>query len=509
MQKGGLVKKDKDTTNFDAFMNMMNNQRAEISKISFSSLYGFIFKLHIPEIEECEQQFYGLNEGKNDFDVPIDTIVIKISILSEKSKSYNLVIEDENVEKKSDNSNDFKNEAILQSNIYSNSLIYGDPLCPCLLDLFILDTSTSTSTFLNVCLSKCKDEDSKTVTKKLIELTKENKLGIIVMESAIEYSDFGTYDELFEEQKKVEQEERTMIEEKLRAIQEKQQKLTTILLTKLIRLYNECKVVHCDLHMGNSLVKQNDDDSFSIYLIDFGRYVRSGNNNVVKTFDNDEVSKILTRCVFEEKRYRKEKNHGVYSKIKKYYLDTGYSIEDLVDSLNTFYSLRTNKYKTLSYGDFTQNKVKNTQFQCGTQPVSASDVTTTINGDLHPDESIRGNATFDQQQQELREQQMYEKELRVYEEQMRVYEEQMREYQKQQQQPPPRQQQQQSYQQPPQQQQNGPSSFPRGPRVIFRSGGTYKRKYNKSKRKRKMTRRKSIKPRRKGHRKTYFISRPI
>ena len=100
MQKGGLVKKNGDVTNFEAFMNMINNERAEITKISFDSSFGFIFKLHVPNIQECEQQFYGLNETKTDFDAPIDTLVIKMSILDEKSKLEGLTLGGKNIKKK-------------------------------------------------------------------------------------------------------------------------------------------------------------------------------------------------------------------------------------------------------------------------------------------------------------------------------------------------------------------------------------------------------------------------
>jgi len=358
MQRGGLIKKDSNITNFDAFMNMINMERVEITKISFNSLYGFIFKLHVPQMEECEHQFYGLNENKTDFDAPIDALVIKMSVLYENPGTplQDLFLDGTKIDKECDILDNFKNEAIIQSKIYSDSLLYGDPLCPCLLDLFIFEDNTQIKKFLGAVLSKCKDKASIAVINWMFTLFNQSqyKLGVIVMESAVEYSTFiVSYHAI---NAGPEEKKRTEIA-----------KLVTTLLTKLIRLYNECRILHFDLHMGNSLVKKNDDESFSLYIIDFGRFKNTGNATVINTFNVQEIDKILQFFITKERDYKLSKFTIKESQIQLYYdlLKFYASIDELVNSLNTFYSVRTHKYKALMNGDFTQKLVKTDPFQCG------------------------------------------------------------------------------------------------------------------------------------------------
>ena len=89
-----------------------------------------------------------------------------MSVLGNKTFKFDgLKIRNESIGKDTDLLENFKNEAITQSNIYSESLLYGDPLCPCLLDLFILEDVSVIDLFLSAVLSKCKDDSSKTVIK--------------------------------------------------------------------------------------------------------------------------------------------------------------------------------------------------------------------------------------------------------------------------------------------------------------------------------------------------------
>lgn len=306
MQTGGIVKKkNENEPSINSLMRMINSDRAQIKEVSFSSLYGLIFELRIPDIIECETEFFGLNDSKSGFTRPIDALVIKMSVLSnyDEFSLPSLELNGKSIRKQADVEKNFKKEAILQSKIYYKTLSYGEPICPAIVDLFILKSIAITN-FLEAVKHKC-DDNSKTVITWLIKQTRTLSLGVIVMESALSYKTFYnekkhlqtflsqdggsiyrsvarsrskekmTPNKLETRSRSVEQSVADSHSKKQMTSDELDHRYTTLvftLLTSVIRLYNECSIEHLDLYQGNSMVKYNDDDkTYNVYLIDFGR----------------------------------------------------------------------------------------------------------------------------------------------------------------------------------------------------------------------------------------------
>jgi len=390
MQTGGIVKKDEGVSSINSLMRMINNDRAQIKEVSFSSLYGLIFELRIPDIMECETEFFGLNEAKSGFTRPVDAFIIKMSVLSQHDEFSlpSLELKGKVIKKQADVEKNFKKEAILQSKIYYNTLSYGEPICPAIIDLFILK-SNAISYFLNEMHSKC-DNNSKTAItwlKKRFE-SRGLSLGLIAMESALSYKTF------YNEKKHL----RTFLPKsgasRNRSIARSQsittdelgnryENLIFTLLKCVVRLYNECRIEHLDLHEGNSMVKYNDDDkTYSVYLIDFGRtqsnsvtanYIArfmgyNKNGGFMSSFTPHNVSDIISKIILREEQWRKNNFNTEISLVYENYvraMNERSLYANLADALNLFYSKGLFKYKQLSESkSYDVNNLSHTHSKC-------------------------------------------------------------------------------------------------------------------------------------------------
>jgi len=268
---GGVVNKTLGKDNFDSLFQFINHPGCEITSISYKSLKGFVFKLHINNLEEKDTEFYGLNSTTNIFDIPVDTIIIKLAILNEDEDDKDLPDYEEKYNEKGvsgkemESHEDFKNEAILQSQIYEKTLSKGQPICPALIDFAVFDATKMR--FLDLLESKCNNNDeSKQMIlyiKSALDANDHCKLGMISMESAATYKTFYDVYDFIEDENTIED---TPL---------KKQKLCEEAVFQIIRLYNECRIVHCDLHGNNIMVKKIEgSDKYKIFVIDFGRVVK-------------------------------------------------------------------------------------------------------------------------------------------------------------------------------------------------------------------------------------------
>ncbi len=279
MLKGGVVNKNPGSDNFDSIVKMIKHKRCKISCVSFSSIKGFIFKINVEELKSDKVEFYGLNKTNRTFDVPVDTLVIKMAILYTGGIESDriLMLPDyqpiltESKRKEMEYVNDFRDEAIAQSEIYEQTLSKGEPICPALIDLSHFTSIDSSVPFLRALEKKAIDDESRNmisyITKMLTE-TRDCQLGMITMESAVTFESFYT---AFDKQSIVNP--ATMQISGYNGIPPSPEQLHLCgdVIIEIIRLFNECKIVHCDLHGENVLV---DTKTNKILIIDFGRILR-------------------------------------------------------------------------------------------------------------------------------------------------------------------------------------------------------------------------------------------
>lgn len=365
---GGVVNKTLGKDNFDSLFQFINHDGCEITSISYKSLKGFVFKLHINNLQEKDTEFYGLNSSTNVFNVPVDTIILKLAILYEDEDDHKQLPDyEEKYNEKSvygkemESHEDFRNEAILQSQIYEKTLSKGQPVCPALIDFALFDTTKMR--FLDLLESKCNnDNESKQMIlyiKSALNNNDDCKLGMIAMESAATYKTFNDVYDFIEDENT-------------------SQKLCEEAVFQIIRLYNECRIVHCDLHGNNIMVKKIEgSDKYKIFIIDFGRvlkidevlfgekyeilrdslsidfdYIDTIKKNGVVKFDKNYVKTIIQFIISVDYIYNNEE-----SRIQNNYvdeIDRETSYKTIADDLNNYYSSTITcdgtNYKTLHRG---------------------------------------------------------------------------------------------------------------------------------------------------------------
>jgi len=279
---GGIVNKTPGKNSFVSIMQMLKNDRCKITSVSYSSLKGFVFKLHIePEkgkmyLDECDVEFYGLNCNKTAFDADVDTLILKLAILHKTEEidlePHYVSVSGDKKDKQADIYGDFLNEAVLQSYIYERTVSKGEPICPALVDFSHFSDLNASIPFLDVLASRCYENDD---AKPMIDYLKSQltsvhdiELGMIAMEIANDFISFyDTYDQSVGASD--DYAAQTMLENGDPTPD--QVKLCDEVMTQVLRLLNEARCVHCDLHGNNVMVKTYYDGSHKIYLIDFGR----------------------------------------------------------------------------------------------------------------------------------------------------------------------------------------------------------------------------------------------
>jgi len=319
---GGIVKKNSDDKNnsFVSVLKMLNNPRCKLSHVSYRSLKGFIFKLHLEHDDENpltddDIEFYGLNETKTGFNAPIEALVIKIAILHNPMETKNgkeFVLDDykptvgeKSYKKETDTYDNFQKEAVTQSEIYEKTVVMGEPICPALVDFSFFTEQDLTYKFIEICLNKSTDDVEATkmlnFIQEAINKTDDTVLGMITMESAVECEMFNdTYNR--------------------QEIDEDKYELTEALMVAVIRLFNETGIVHCDLHWNNSLVKENEDGSFKVYLIDFGRIMKL--DEIIE--NQKEINKLKT--IYNQIR----RSEQMYRRLDSYKIRE-FSVQDVLD----------------------------------------------------------------------------------------------------------------------------------------------------------------------------------
>lgn len=256
--KGGLKQKNPDLTSWQAVYKMISNPASTLTKIAYSSLKGYIFKLDVPARPE-NSEFFGLNASGTDFNMPIYSLIFKFAIISKNGDedlpefSFPGELGEDGAQafysKATENLNDFKIESNIQQSIYLKTINpSGKPICLAVAD-FSFFNRASAGTLLDQL--RAKRGNSPKVLRMLeylsANVTGTNQLGMITMELA--NSDFKELSDL-----------------KSNALVFKSDCNSAI--AQILILFLKLKILNYDSHAGNVLGKE---DGTKTFLIDFGR----------------------------------------------------------------------------------------------------------------------------------------------------------------------------------------------------------------------------------------------
>ena len=285
--KGGLRQKDPSLTSWQAVYKMTCVPGARLSKISFSSLKGFIFRLDVPH-DPANSEFFGLNAAGTALNEPVYSLIFKFAIISIDVESLPpLVVPGD----KDDNGNDpryedsngrivrgrpkqtedldgFKTEANIQQAIYTGTLWpQGKPITISVVDFSYFNKAAS-----DALLTQLLRMPGSQTVQIMLEYMRNNitatrQLGMITME--LVNSEFI---------------ELWSVENPSAFAADCKYALAQILV-----LFTKLKVMNYDCHAGNVLASRNPPigglEERSV-LIDFGRTL---NFNSANPFPSDKT----------------------------------------------------------------------------------------------------------------------------------------------------------------------------------------------------------------------------
>ena len=278
---GGLKQKDTSISSWQSVYKMICVPNAILSKISYSSLNGFIFKLDIPEIPEYSE-FFGLNNTKTALTKPIYSLVFKFIIISDSVENLPKIKDKTKITELQKNVLD---EAFIQQEIYKNTLSpNGNPITISVVDFSYFNTAAT-----KVLINKLKECDNKgnpdvvLMLDYIFDNVKDNrKLGLIAMELA--NSDFIDLHDVYN----------LDIDAYMIDIE--------YAIAQLLILFIKMKIINYDCHQSNVLASTlpDSDSKEKSILIDFGRVVVLQEDNTFQpngesTFTDDEMSDIVRR----------------------------------------------------------------------------------------------------------------------------------------------------------------------------------------------------------------------
>lgn len=271
--KGGLNKRDKHKTFEQAVMAMIENDKTEVSIISYDSLKGFIFKIKIPNAVDKDIEFYRLYKNRR---YRVTCLILKFAIVTSSNVNNSLPtinMGGEEIYKETMTESELTKEARLQQFIYSKTLEpNGKYICPSIAFCGILPANT-----IDILLSKSPESSKETIILKYVkENTNGYRLGVIAMELA---------------QGENEDDELKPLSQFGRGSIYNECYITFI--AELLVLFVKCKVINCDANINNGLLNQTGTEGL---LIDFGSGVLFDDhhsiNGIKDSVCNLDVAKI-------------------------------------------------------------------------------------------------------------------------------------------------------------------------------------------------------------------------
>jgi len=196
-EKGGMKQKNAQISSWQAVFRMINNPTARLTKIAFSSLKGFIFKLDVEQSEE-NSEFLALNADGSRFTEHVYSLIFKFAIIGEHEDDLelpNLIIPGdrndngellpEGREKETEDLESFKKEAKVQQEIYAKTVSpAGKPICLAVVDFSTFNGQSSAALLTKLLTIAADDTAQRMLTYLMANVTPRRKLGLLTMELA-------------------------------------------------------------------------------------------------------------------------------------------------------------------------------------------------------------------------------------------------------------------------------------------------------------------------------------
>jgi hypothetical protein len=262
--KGGLKIKTPGITSWQAIVRMLNVPHARLTKIAYSSLKGFIFRLDVPHMPE-NSEFYGLNKACTDYTNPVYSLIFKFAIFGEDANDLELppliipgdrddngvLLKRKGRAKETEDPNSFKKEAKLQQAIYRRTVPpNGKPICLAVVDFSTFDKPSSDGLLRKLLTLAADDVATRMLNYLISNVTPGRRLGLLTMELA---------NPEFRE---------------LKFVPEPAKDLDSIYaLAQLIILFVKLRILNYDCHDKNVLASRAPPEAAGdrAVLIDFGR----------------------------------------------------------------------------------------------------------------------------------------------------------------------------------------------------------------------------------------------
>jgi hypothetical protein len=331
---GGVSQRNRGISSWQAVYNMIKLPGASLSKISYSSLTGFIFRLDVPNIES-NAEFYGLNDQKTALTKPIYNIVFKLAIISDDDNDIldplSITGKNRKFNKKTENLESFRKEANTQQQIYIDTLSpNGNPITLSIIDFSYFD-KRSTAVLLTELDTK---HNSSTVSEMLQYIglniqneqneqhrLKNRRLGMITMELAE-----PTYRELAD----------------LPIGEDTYNNGCKYAIAQTLILFLKSKKLNFDSHAGNVLASTTPSKPGTV-LIDFGRVLDFNNRDI---YDQIKID------------YNQLTGHNYDDDFDKYKSqDVTYLYESQNNPIKTVVTKMANIIQFLSYMDYIMNSI--------------------------------------------------------------------------------------------------------------------------------------------------------
>jgi hypothetical protein len=339
--KGGLKQKNPELTSWQCVYKMISNPTARLSKIAFSSLKGFIFRLDVqPNPENSE--FFGLNDAGTDFTNPIYSLIFKFAIIGENADDNNLpnlVIPGDKTdngtplpdgrEKETEDLTSFKIEADIQQRIYTATVTpTAKPISLAVVDFSTFNKQSSDTLLREMIIKSDSDTARRMLNYLITNVTPGRTLGLMTMELANpDFREIGT----------IENDDAYFAD-------------CDYGLAQLFVLFAKLKTINYDCHMGNILGSRippaagGGSDERSV-LIDFGRTL---NLSKPRPFPSNSGEVIEKYNLYSGSRFQTDLSEIIGYNITDFYVSRDTPQDVVIDRMQKV-------IKFISYLDYATN----------------------------------------------------------------------------------------------------------------------------------------------------------